>query len=168
MVFFVWRPFNSLNWWNNSELRNVIGCADCQPTCFHSFFFSLLILSCVGVLVPCIPGVPASSRTCWTFFFTRMYSYVTRMLLVCTRHGYPYVLVFIRRSSVCTRMYSYVLVWCFSHDLPLLLKTKLTSILPPFMLRVWGSSLKFAFPLLMCSKNALPHPTIACNVSYFQ
>ena len=33
---------------------------------------------------------------------------------------------------------------------PLLLKTKLTSILPPYtcMLRVWGSSLKFAFPLL--------------------
>ena len=30
---------------------------------------------------------------------------------------------------------------------PLLLKTKLTSILPPYMLRVWGSSLKFAFQL---------------------
>ena len=28
---------------------------------------------------------------------------------------------------------------------PLLLKTKLTSILPPYMLKVWGSSLKFAF-----------------------
>ena len=28
---------------------------------------------------------------------------------------------------------------------PLLLKTKLTSILPPYMLGVWGSSLKFAF-----------------------
>ena len=28
---------------------------------------------------------------------------------------------------------------------PLLLKTKLTSILPPYMLEVWGSSLKFAF-----------------------
>ena len=27
----------------------------------------------------------------------------------------------------------------------LLLKTKLTSILPPYMLGVWGSSLKFAF-----------------------
>ena len=27
---------------------------------------------------------------------------------------------------------------------PLLLKTKLTSILPPYMLGVWGSSLKFA------------------------
>ena len=39
---------------------------------------------------------------------------------------------------------------------PLLLKTKLTSILPPYMLRVWGSSLKFAFPLLMSSKNKLP------------
>ena len=50
---------------------------------------------------------------------------------------------------------------------PLLLKTKLTSILPPYMLRVWGSVRKFAFPLLMSSKNALPHSTIACNVSYF-
>ena len=29
----------------------------------------------------------------------------------------------------------------------LLLKTKLTSILPPYMLRVWGSSLTFAFRL---------------------
>ena len=29
---------------------------------------------------------------------------------------------------------------------PSLLKTKLTSILPPYMLGVWGSSLKFAFP----------------------
>ena len=50
---------------------------------------------------------------------------------------------------------------------PLLLRTKLTSILPPYMLRVWGSSLKFAFPLLTSSKYALPHSTIACNVSYF-
>ena len=32
---------------------------------------------------------------------------------------------------------------------PLLLKTKLTAILPPYMLRVWGNSLKFVFPLLM-------------------
>ena len=28
---------------------------------------------------------------------------------------------------------------------PLLLKTKLTSTLPPYMFGVWGSSLKFAF-----------------------
>ena len=47
----------------------------------------------------------------------------------------------------------------------MLLKTKLILILPP-VLRVWGSSLKFAFPLLMSSKNSLPHSTIACNVSY--
>ena len=31
-------------------------------------------------------------------------------------------------------------------------KQKLTSILPPNMLRVWGSSLKFAFPLLISLK----------------
>ena len=30
---------------------------------------------------------------------------------------------------------------------PLILKTKLTSILPPYMLGVWGSSLTFAFRL---------------------
>ena len=48
---------------------------------------------------------------------------------------------------------------------PLPLKTNLTSILPRYMLRVWGSVLKFAFPLLMSSKNGLPHSTIACNVS---
>ena len=51
---------------------------------------------------------------------------------------------------------------------PLLLKTKLTSILPPYMLGVWGSPLKFTFPLLMSSKKALPHLITACNVSYFQ
>ena len=51
---------------------------------------------------------------------------------------------------------------------PLLRKTKVTSILPPHMLGVWGSSLKFAFPLVISSKNALPHSTIACNVPYFQ
>ena len=50
---------------------------------------------------------------------------------------------------------------------PLLLKTKLISILPPYMLTIWGNSLKFAFPLLMSSKNTFPHSTIACNVSYF-
>ena len=33
---------------------------------------------------------------------------------------------------------------------PLLIKTKLTSILPPYMLGVWGRSLKFAF-LYKCS-----------------
>ena len=92
--------------WNNSQLRNVIGCADCQPTCFHSF-----TLSCVGVPVPCVPGVPASSRTFLLFYpyvfvcypyVARMYSYVTRMLPVCD----SYVVV----------CYLYVLVWCFSHD----------------------------------------------------
>ena len=54
---------------------------------------------------------------------------------------------------------------------PLLLKTKLTSTLPPYMLRVWSSSLTFAsrlFFLLISSINALPHSSIACNVSDFQ
>ena len=35
-------------------------------------------------------------------------------------------------------------------------------------IRVWGSLLKFGFPLLISLKNARPHSTIACNVSYFQ
>ena len=39
---------------------------------------------------------------------------------------------------------------------PLLLKTKLTSTLPPFMLGVWRSSLKFAF-LYLCPQNMLFH-----------
>ena len=43
---------------------------------------------------------------------------------------------------------------------PLLLKTKLTSILPS-MITVCDSSVKVAFPLLMSSKNAPPHSTIA-------
>ena len=52
---------------------------------------------------------------------------------------------------------------------PLLLKTKRTSIVAPYMLRVWVVWLEFAFPLLMLSKkNALSHSTIACNVSYLQ
>ena len=51
------------------------------------FFFALspflsFFLSYDGVPVPWVPGVPASSCT---FFTTRMYSYVTRVLLVCTR-----------------------------------------------------------------------------------
>ena len=36
---------------------------------------------------------------------------------------------------------------------PLLLKTKRTSIVPPYMLRVWVVRLEFAFPLLMLSKK---------------
>ena len=35
----------------------------------------------------------------------------------------------------------------YTGRVPLLLKTKLTLILPPYMLRVWGSSLTFAFRL---------------------
>ena len=49
----------------------------------------------------------------------RLYSYVTRMLLVSTRM-LPYILVCYLYELVCTRMYSYVtrvlLVCSFSHD----------------------------------------------------
>ena len=43
---------------------------------------------------------------------------------------------------------------------PLLLKTKLTSTLPPYMLRVWGSSLKFAFLTNVLKKCTSTHSTI--------
>ena len=52
---------------------------------------------------------------------------------------------------------------------PLLLKTKLASalpLLPPYMLRVWVSLLKFAFPLQMFSKNALPFHAQQQHVMY--
>ena len=74
---------------------------------------------------------------------------------VCRRDGDVLLRIHCRRNELHT--------W-----VPLLRKAKVTSILPPYMLRVWGSSLKFAFPLLISSKNALPHSTITCNVSYFQ
>ena len=71
------------------QLRNVIGCADCQPTCFRSFTLSLFLyfsLSCVGGPLPCMPGVPALRRTFFYFFYfkTSIYSCVTRKSLVCT------------------------------------------------------------------------------------
>ena len=71
------------------QLRNVIGCADCQPTCFRSFTLSLFLyfsLSCVGGPLPCMPGVPALRRTFFNFFYfkTSIYSCVTRKSLVCT------------------------------------------------------------------------------------
>jgi bacteriorhodopsin len=76
-------------------------------------------------------------------YFTRMYScvtrvllvcysYVTRMSLVCTRMSlvcYSYVLVCTRMSLVC---YSYVLVWCLSHDLNKVPKNLFGSVLPNF------------------------------------
>ena len=51
-----------------------------------------------------------------SYFFTRMYPYVSRMLVIC----YSYVSVCSVCYSYVTRMllvcYPYVLVWCFSHD----------------------------------------------------
>ena len=74
------------------------------PSLSLSFF-----LSCVGIPVPCVPGVPASSRTFLfhIYFFTRMYSYVTRMPLVCDSYVtrmYSYVFVCHRCVPVCARM----------------------------------------------------------------
>ena len=52
------------------------------------------------------------------WYVARMHSYVPvcyLYVLVCTRM-LPDVLVCTRMLPVCTHMYSYVLVWCFSHD----------------------------------------------------
>ena len=64
----------------------------CWCSCFESYFFTLFFLFYPYVLV-CYACV------------ARMHWYVTRMLPVR-----------IRMSSVCTRMYSYVLVRCLIHD----------------------------------------------------
>ena len=50
---------------------------------------------------------------CYWYVNTRMYSYVTRMLLVCYSYVTSMLLVCTRMLLVC---YSYVLVWCFSHN----------------------------------------------------
>lgn len=47
------------------------------------------------------------------YFITRMYPYVSRMLVVCIP-VYPYVPYITRMLPVC---YPYVLVWCCSHDI---------------------------------------------------
>ena len=49
-------------------------------------------------------------------------------------------------------------------------KQKLINITTIYVKSIYGvaSLLKFGFPLLISLKNALPHSTIACNVSYFQ
>ena len=59
-------------------------------------------------------------------YVTPMYSYVTRMSYVLICHSYVtrmylyvtgmYSIVCYSNSLVCTRMYSYVLLWCFSRD----------------------------------------------------
>ena len=107
-------------WWNNSQLRHVVGCADCQPTCFHSLVISLFIVLEFLFLV-CLVSLIRVVSFLFLFFyiFTRIYSYVSRMLSyvtrilpVCTRM-YAYVIGVYPYVVVC---YSYVLVWCFSHD----------------------------------------------------
>ena len=107
-------------WWNNFQLCHVVGCADCQPTCFHSLFLSLFIVLEFLFLV-CLVSLIRVVSFLFLFFyiFTRIYSYVSRMLSyvtrilpVCTRM-YAYVIGVYPYVVVC---YSYVLVWCFSHD----------------------------------------------------
>ena len=66
-------------------------------------FFPLSLFSLFGLPVPCVPGVPASSRTFFILFLL-FYPYVFVCYpFVC----YPYVLVW---DSYVTRMHSYVFV----------------------------------------------------------
>ena len=84
IVFFVWRPLNSLDGIIPSF---AIGCADCQPTCFHSFFLSLFLyfLVLMSLFPVCLVSLLRVVLFYFFFhFFTRMYLYVTCMLLVCT------------------------------------------------------------------------------------
>ena len=107
----------------------MIGCADCQPKCFHSFILSLF-LSFLCWSSFCLYAWCPSFESYFFFYLfypfvfvcypyvTRMYSYVTRVLPVCTRMYsyvigvYPYVLVCYSYVVVC---YSSVLLWCFGH-----------------------------------------------------
>ena len=65
-----------------------------------SLFYLSFFLSFVGLPVPCVPGVPASSRT-FLILFLLFYPYV----LVC----YPFV-CYPYSDSYVTRMYAYVFV----------------------------------------------------------
>ena len=110
---------------NKSESINQSILLSFSVSLFLSFFLSFL-LSCVGVPVRFVPGVPASSRTFLTLFLlfyphklvchpyvARTYSYVTRMLPVCTRmYSYYVIGVYLplmlllcsRMLPVCTRV----------------------------------------------------------------
>ena len=90
-------------WWNNSQLRHVVGCADCQPTCFHSLFVSLFIVLEFLFLVCLVSLIRVVFFLLFFYIFTRIYSYVSRMLSYVTRM-YPYVWVCHRCVPVCTRM----------------------------------------------------------------
>ena len=87
--------------WNNSQLRN----ADDRVRKTVNFLF---LSPSVSAPFPCMPGVPASSRT-FLPVWIRMLPVCCSYVLVC----YPYVLVCYSYVVVC---YSYELVWCFSHD----------------------------------------------------
>ena len=75
-----------------------------------------------------ICGFKKELRVCWM----AMESCVVYATNVCRRDGD----VLLRTNTLEDELHTRV---------PLLLKTKLTSILQPYILVVWGSSLKFAF-----------------------
>ena len=106
MVFFVWRPLNSLDGIIPMQLRHVVGCADCQPTCFHSLFVSLFIvleflfLVCLVSLIRVVPF----------FMFLHFYPYLFlcfSYVIVCDSYftcTYSYVCLCHRCVPVCSRM----------------------------------------------------------------
>jgi hypothetical protein len=110
---------------------------------------------------------------------TRMYFYVTRVLLVCIRM----LLVCTRMLLVCTRMYlrvtrmllvcySYVLVWCFSHDprRGIQIDTRdvnytmsLAEMLPTISFKSLGTD---ATKPLNFNKTSIPPPPVQCCVPF--
>ena len=108
-------------------------CIRIQPTNYRVCIYTRMLLVCTRMLLVCTRMLPVCTRmSSRALFFTRMYSYVSRillvftcMLLVCTRLllvCYSYLFARPRMYSLCvtrmlavmysyvTRMYSYVTV----------------------------------------------------------
>ena len=102
MVFFVWRPLNSLD----GIIPNYVSWKGAQ-TVNERLFINSFFLFCFGVPVPCVPVCFESYF--FTIFFTFLLVGIRMLPLHCS-----YVLVC---DSYVTRLYSYVFVRCFSHDL---------------------------------------------------
>ena len=83
------------------QLRNVIGCADCQPTCFHSFILSLFL---------CFLCWWSSSLYAWCPCFESYFYTFCTLKAVCIRVLPVCRLCVLLCDSYVTRMYSYVFV----------------------------------------------------------
>ena len=108
----------------------------------------VLLSNCLNWTIYCYDHSSLSSTTAVQ---KRIISYTSHQLPVCWMVMESWV---VYATNVCGRDGDILLRTNTLEDalhtrVPLLLETKLTSILPPYMLGVWGSSLKFAFLLLM-------------------